>query len=215
MFTDPTTPFFVLVAATLVLGGCLIFFGLRWRAASDKQWLAKTNAQSVLQSAPKPKAQVASLLYGVFEDFDSTSAGMVVRNLSDQAVGRVIYNAAFTTIEVGTESFQTFNENGEKLHITLRPLRGGQSLAAPVADCHRPSRRHFLFQDPNVPEGLVELHERMGEADVQMKGLAIGQRWELSKTVVRGRALALQTDVPLVLQMFILAAPGSTRGVML
>lgn len=215
MFNQPTTPFFLLLVATLVLGGWLIYFGLKWRAASDKTWIAKTNAQSVLKSAPTPGIQATSLIYGVFQDFTNTSAGMVVRDGSDAVVGRIIYNTGDTTIEVGHDTYRTFNESGEKLHITLRPLDGGKARKAPVAECRRSSLRHLRFQDPSTPDGLIDLHEKIGEAHLLLNDRVIGQRWELSKTVVRGRALALQADVPLVLQMFILAAPGSTRGVQL
>lgn len=213
---NPNTMFLLLIGFTICLFGAIIYFGLKWRTESAKKWLAETDAKWVFDSDSTLSNNVTSLLYGVFQDFSNTSVGMDVRDLNDNLVGRIAYNMGDVIIEVGTEKYSCFNEGKWNLHVTLRPLTGMGKLAPPIAECHKPSLFRFTFKYFASPYSEVELKYRMfGGVSVLVDGKVIGKRLDLGKDVTRGRALVLTVDMPLVLQMLLLAGPGNTRGMQL
>jgi len=161
---------------------------------------------------PKNDFDSKAFLYGTFQDFSATTIGMVVKNGKDEEVGRVLFNTGNITFQIGNDKFSVSSEHSWNYHSKLRRLSNTLDLSPAIAECRRTS---FSFAaDYSFPEiGDFKVHEHFsGRAKITKEGIIVGYRISLDQSYDKGQAIALSVDIPLILQMLLLASPHLGRG---
>lgn len=208
---NPDDPQFLLalclLGATLVFGG-IIFFGLRYRKKLTAAGLSVSWAELKCK-LPETRRGTPSALYGLFQDFSATECGYLVRDESDQEIGKVVFKLARRT---GWLEIQCLGETYEASTLnTWRQTVIFQQLGKQTPDCTRRSAGlgNTVFEIAGF--GTVErkrgsLWSRGSEVSYGFNGREIGFSWTVGNTQLSPRILSLPATVPLPVQLFILAS---------
>jgi hypothetical protein len=193
--------------------GLIIHYSLKNRQNTLEQWIKETNAGRVQSEMSMNERDVHSLLYGNFHDSSMTCVVLMIRDRNDQDVGTVLYETGGVTIETGGERFGVFND-GINSHKTVRPIKGQGNLEPHIAECISPGllSKRVRYRFTNF--GTVDVQFRgMGRrATLQKDGVKIGQWFRLGPYEMSGKALVLSVDVPLIVQVVLLAGPFRQRS---
>lgn len=212
MFNSPEQFLFLIIGIVILVFTPIIIFGLRYRAKLQEQWASETCAETVILHLSKDDFDSKTLLYGTYQDFSATSIGIVVKNEKDEEVGRVLFNTGNISFEIGNAKFSVFSEGSWNYHSKLRRLSGTPSLSPVIAECRRvsfSSSADYFF--PEIGNFRVQEHYS-GHAKITKEGAIVGHRISLGKLHDKGRAISLSMDMPLILQMLLLASPHLRRG---
>lgn len=209
---SPEQLLFLIIGIVILVFALIIILSLRYRKKLQKQWAFETCAETVALCFPKDNLDSKAFLYGTYQDFSTTTIGMVVKNEKDIEVGRVLFNSGSIVFEIGSDKFAVFNESSWNYHSKLRRLSDTPNLSSIIAECYGVS---FSFAaDYFFPEiGNVRIQEHFsGHAEIMKEGTIVGHRISLGRSYDKGRAISLSINIPLILQMFLLASPHLSRG---
>lgn len=202
--------FLIVVCA---LFAALIVWGVRMR---NRQLARNLTIRAGDITAPLVAAgwDPAEMLYGVWQDFSATNAGMVVRDAQDREVARITYlpltRQGWIVIETGAGRFEA------DVLRTLRQTAILREAGQPEVVLCRFARLHWwgTFRiDVNAAGagagpivGRTPWQFRITTRTMYSRGgTPIGVGYHIGGTRDRGRLLVLPADIPLVVRLFILA----------
>lgn len=197
----------LLLGGVCLLFACVIALSLRARRAIMAENL-NVRAQELFEPYRGSEWDMASLLYGVFQDFTATELGMIVRDCHDEEVGRITFHAGrrlgWITLEAGEMRFEADVLPTWSQEVALHGKMDAEVL------CH--FRRGF---------GGVYWFEAQGLGSVVSrppKGFRMTPTFEyfcdkkrmglsrhLGGALDRGVLLLMSGDIPLPIRLFILA----------
>ncbi|WP_244072083.1 hypothetical protein [Nitrosomonas sp. PY1] len=212
MSNNPEQLLFSIIGVVVLVFIPIIIFSLRYRKNLQKQWAIETCAETVIPLFPRDGSDNKTLLYGTYQDFSATTIGMIVKNENDEEVGRVLFNTGNIAFEIGNDKFSVSSENSWNYYSKLRHLSGAPSFSPVIAECRRTSfsfTADYFF--PKIGNFRVQEHPS-GHAKITKDGVIVGHRISLSRSYDKGRAISLSMDIPLILQMLLLASPHLHRS---
>lgn len=203
-----------IVVLWLVLGaaglfGVVIFFGLKFRAASMEAGL-ETRAADLWVPFEGTGFEFGSLVYGVNQDFSALETGMLVRDSRDEQIGRIAFHTGrrtgWVTIQAGDRSFEadvlpTFSVQTVRLH----PAGNASEVTCTFSSSFWGT---FRFDVPGVgalASKPVRRWQRTPTFAYSLDGRTIGVSRHIGGVVNRGRLLILQGDIFMPVRLFILA----------
>ena len=196
----------------LLFGICLFFaividFGLRVRKRNMAEAL-QFRAQDIWAPLQTSGWNIENLLYGVLQDFSATEIGLIVRDFHDQQVGTITFH---TGARKGWITIQTVSELLEAdvlptllQSITLHPANTARII------CAFTRLRGGIYRFDVKGVGVLEskLSNRFQITpwfEYRLNDQPIGGSQRIGRWIDRGSLVVLPNDIPLPIQMFILA----------
>jgi len=212
MSSSPEQLLFSIIGVVILVFTPIIIFSLIYRKNIQKQWAIETCAETVMLRFPKNDFDSKAFLYGTFQDFSTTTVGIVVKNRKDEEVGRVLFNTGNITFQIGNDKFSVSSEHSWNYHSKLRRLSNTLDPSPAIAEYRRasfsPAADYFF---PEIGDFRVQEHFS-GCAKITREGTIVGYRISLDQSYDKGRAISLSINIPLILQMLLLASPHLGRG---
>lgn len=212
MLNNPEQLLLSIIGITILVFTAIIILSLRYRKNLQKQWSFETRAETVIPHFLRNNLDSKSFLYGTYQDFSATTVGMVIKNEKDEEVGRVLFNTGNITFEIGNDEYAVFSEHSWNYHSKLRHLSHTTNHPPEIAECRRVSFGFSAeYSFPGIGHFLVHEHFS-GHARIIKEGAIVGHRISLGRSHDKGRAISLSIEIPLILQMLLLASPHLNRG---
>lgn len=200
-------PLWILVGVILLFVA-VILTGLRFRKRSFQDAL-QIRAQDIWASVRDERWNFADLLYGIVQDFSATELGLIVRNSSDQEVGRISFHTGsrkgWITIQAAGQIFEADSLNTLRQTVALHPA-GDPSQTI----CTFRRVRRGLFQVEVNGIGIIESKSPPGlrlapTYEFRLDARPIGASQHIGGWQDRGTWLVLPASIPLPARMFIVA----------
>lgn len=203
---------FSIIALCFPIFGGIIYFGLKSRNNFIEQEMEKTNAAFVKTQMSLPDKAIKSIVYGCFTDASSTKIILTIRDINDETIAKATFGLTTTSLEFDSKTLYVRSDSKLSDQKTIYSANDHGGQGAFIATRKRTGlfSRSYEYEFKTHGKFVVQ-HHAAGKATVFKDDKAIGKWLCLGSNELSAKALAITTEIPLLVQIVLLSGPFNKR----